>query len=609
MVESREFALADLACVVIAGAWWVFVPQAGIWPLVIALLPWGIRLGAGKSPVQRTALDIPIVIFLLTAGVGVWAAYDRSAAWNKFWLIAAGVLLYYALAGQPQSNWQMISGLAGGLGAGVSFYFLLSHDWAQFPADLSILNRLGLAWMSVRPALNGPWIHPNIAGGLLAMLLPVNLAVLVDAWRKNNRILYLTAVGLSGVIAIGLLMTSSRAAWLALAAGFGIWGWWQVSDLAARRSSRSRILIFGLPVLLASFLALGVFGAHASSLIRVANTVPGESSAGSRVEITRDTLQLIQDFPFTGGGLASFPGLYSTYIRVILVPMFFYSHNLYTDIALEQGLPGLVAFLLILAGTGWKLLGSLASRPTHNYLTGACLVGLTVVVLHGLADDALYGMGGTPLIFLMSGLVVSLQTMASEKIQEPKDGFIDQQKKPIMARGWLYGSALTLLALGGIGLVFAKPLASAWYANLGAVAMARIQLGEQPDSFDEILAIQRQLRPVLTPLNRALTQNPNNFSALYRLGIYAYYGNDFEKAKDYFESAYIQNRSHRGVHKLLGYTYTWGGDISKAQALLANIPEAEAEMDAYSWWWTTQNRVDLSLLAQQLATRLRDTGK
>jgi putative inorganic carbon (HCO3(-)) transporter len=595
--------------VAIAGAWWVFAPQAGPWPLVIALLHWGIWLAAGKFPIRRTALDIPLILFLLTAGVGVWAAYDRTAAWNKFWLITAGVLLYYALAGQPHSNWQMVFGLAGVLGAGVSIYFLLTQNWAQFPADLNLLNRLGLAWMDIRPTLNGPWIHPNIAGGLLAMLLPVSLAVWVDAWGKHSRNLHLAAAGLSGVIAIGLLMTSSRAAWLALAAGFGIWGWWQVSGLAARRLSWNRVLAFGIPVLLAIFLALGAFKLHSGSLIQAANTMPGEANAGSRVEITRDTLQLIRDYPFTGGGLASFPGLYSTYIRVIMVPIFFYSHNLYTDIALEQGLPGLVAFLLILAGTCWKLLGSLTSRPTHNYLAGACLVGLTVVVLHGLADDALYGMGGTPLIFLMSGLVFSMQTMAPERIQEPKYGLIDQQKKPITAHGWLYASALILLGLGGIGLVFAKPLASAWYANLGAVAMARIQLGEQPDSFDEILAIQGQLKSVLTPLNRALAQNPDNFTAIYRLGIYSYYGNDFEKARDYFESAYIQDRSHRGVQKLLGYAYTWGGDLTKAQALLGNIPEAGEEMDAYTWWWATQHREDLSLLAQQLATRLRDTSK
>ena len=601
LVESREFALADLACAVIAGAWWVFVPQASTWPLVIALVPWGVRLAAGKSPIRRTALDIPLVIFLLTAEVGVWAAYDRAAAWNKFWLMAAGVLLYYALAGQPYHNWRIVSGLAGGFGAGISAYFLLTHDWAQFPADLNLLNRPGLAWTSLRPALSWPWIHPNIAGGLLAMLLPVSLAVCVDAWRKHNRRVSLTAAGLSGIIAIGLLMTSSRAAWLALAAGVGVWGWWQISDLAARRLSWSRILVFGLPVLLASFLALGVFTSRTSSLVRMANTVPGESSAGSRVELARDTLQLIRDYPFTGGGLASFPGLFSTYIRVIQVPVFFYSHNLYTDIALEQGIPGLAAFLLTLAGAGWRLINSLADRTSRNYLAEACLVGLVVVILHGFMDDALYGMGGTPLIFLIAGITFSLQTTAAKESKEQKESLITQRKMSSAALGW----ALALLGLGGAGLVLAKPLASAWYANMGAVTMSRIQLGKWPVSFNESRALQPKLKPALEPFNKALTYNPNNLTALYRQGIYAYNGNDFEKAKTYLQSAHTQNPDHRGIQKLLGYTYTWTGEALKAKELLVNIPEAGEEMDAYSGWWGTQNQANWANLASQMANQLR----
>jgi hypothetical protein len=402
-----------------------------------------------------------------------------------------------------------------------------------------------------------------------------------------------------------LLMTSSRAAWLALAAGLGVWGWWQISGLAAQRLSWSRILVFGLPVLLASLLALGVFGSRPSSFIRVANTVPGESSAGSRVEITRDTLQLIRDYPFTGGGLASFPGLYSTYIRVILVPVFFYSHNLYTDIALEQGLPGLAAFLLILAGTGWKLLTSLAARPSRNYLAGACLVGLVVVILHGLVDDAIYGMGGTPLIFLIAGMAISLQITAAEERKEQKDSLITQRKMPSIARNWLLGSALALLGLGGVGLVFAKPLNSTWNANMGAVAMSRIQVGERPETFDEIQALQPKLEPVLEPFHKALDQNPHNITALYRLGIYAYYGNDFEKAKVYLLSAHTQNLDHRGIQKLLGYTYTWTGNGLKAKELLINIPEAGEEMDAYTWWWGTQNQANLANLASRMADQLR----
>jgi len=341
----------------------------------------------------------------------------------------------------------------------------------------------------------------------------------------------------------------------------------------------------------------------------MANTVPGESSFASRMEITRDTLWLIQDYPFTGSGLASFPGQYSTYVRVIFVPVFFYSHNLYTDIALEQGLPGLAALLLILAGTGWILVGSLAAKPSPNYLASACLAGLVVVALHGLVDDALYGMGGTPLIFLIAGIAISLQSPLIKVREEAQDSLTAQRKASSTARGWLLGGGLALLVLAGAGLAFAKPLASAWNANMGAVAMARIQAGEQPNSFDEIQALQPEFGPALEPFHKALAQNPHNLTALYRLGIHAYYGNDFEKAKTYLLSAHEQNPDHRGIQKLLGYSYTWTGDALNAKSVLMNIPEAGDEMDAYAWWWRTQNQEIFANLASQMAGTLREPGR
>jgi hypothetical protein len=130
------------------------------WATIIALVPWGIRIAVGKFPLQRTALDIPLVIFLLTAGVGVWAAYDRAAAWDKFWLIVASVLVYYALAGQSQSNSSLVyrSGIV--LGASVSGYFLLTHN--QFNSATELRNRMGRA--DVPPACTErPWIQPDMA--------------------------------------------------------------------------------------------------------------------------------------------------------------------------------------------------------------------------------------------------------------------------------------------------------------------------------------------------------------------------------------------------------------------------------------------------------------
>jgi hypothetical protein len=80
LIDNRWFALADLLLVMTSAAAWMLIPRAGIGFSLIALLPWVIRFLAGQRPFQRTPFDWLILIFLVTAWVGYWAAYDKSAA-------------------------------------------------------------------------------------------------------------------------------------------------------------------------------------------------------------------------------------------------------------------------------------------------------------------------------------------------------------------------------------------------------------------------------------------------------------------------------------------------------------------------------------------------
>lgn len=603
--QEAVVALADLACTLTAAILWVVVPQVGTWPLVLALIPWALRLAEGKFPFKRTVLDIPILIFLLTAGLGVWASYNQADAWHKFWRLAGGVLLFYALAGQPDKNRRILTSLAGILGAAIGVYFLFTHNWKMFPADLSILNRLAAGWMSIRPDVQAPTIHPNIVGGLLAMLLPINLVVMVETWQKREKAWFIAAAGCITILATGLLMTSSRAAWLSLAVGLATWGWWLVSGIMVQGSSRKRMLIFSLPVLLVCLLTASLVISANGALTQAADSLPGMESAGSRLELARDTLQLVRDYPITGAGLASFSWQYSTYIRLIQVPVFYYSHNLYTDIALEQGLPGLAAFLLILAGAIWVLWKSLKNVSPKYGLPGACLVGLVVMVLHGTMDDALYGMGGTPLLLLIPGVLVSLQNPGVERLKR-QDNPIYRRVLTSISRTRLLGVAFILLLIGSLAGVFAKTLASTWYANQGAVAMSRLQHYVWPYSSSELATLPPQTESVNELFEKSLAWDANNATALYRMGILRYNQWDFDDAVTFLEPVSGQISSHRGIQKLLGYTYTWTGETLKAKDLLIHFPEAVEELDAYTWWWDTQNQADLAMRAQQMAAQLRD---
>ncbi len=186
ILEGRWFPLAELALVFSCGVACFVWPQLGGLSLLLALLPWLLRLLARQPFLQRTPLDIPVLIFLATALVGAWAAYDTSAALSKLWMVLSAVLLYYALARQPRQNLWLIAGAVSILGAFLALYFLLSHDWAAQPADLALINRLGSGWMSIRPSLPLDGFHPNKVGGLLAMLAPFSLALILHAWRERD---------------------------------------------------------------------------------------------------------------------------------------------------------------------------------------------------------------------------------------------------------------------------------------------------------------------------------------------------------------------------------------------------------------------------------------
>ena len=78
LVKNRWFALADLVLVSLCGLIWYTWPQVGGWLFLVALLPWFVRLISGSPPYQRTPLDLVLVVFIITAVVGLWATYDFS---------------------------------------------------------------------------------------------------------------------------------------------------------------------------------------------------------------------------------------------------------------------------------------------------------------------------------------------------------------------------------------------------------------------------------------------------------------------------------------------------------------------------------------------------
>jgi hypothetical protein len=608
-INSRWFALADLGLVALCGAIWYLRPEAGWLPVFIAFIPWLIRSIAGASPFVPTRFDIPILLFLGTAFVGTWAAYEPVAAWNKFWLIVGAVLIFYAVAGQPQENLWLLAGSAGFVGVAVAAYFLLTHDWEVNPAKVDFLNRLGLRWMAIRPGLDTHQLHANVAGGMMAMFAPFLVGFGLFNW-KNRRFPMVIAVVLGGLLLlVGFLLATSRGAWLALAAALGFWFLWSVTAYLAPAVRQRREYLFGGILLVLSLVGMLYILSYPGGPISLANRLPGPANAGSRVEIFTNTVDLIGDYLITGAGLDAFRGLYSQYLLILPSFVLPHSHNLTLDILLEQGLFGLLAFGLIIAGAFWYLSRSSEKRAKgrrrySSLLRWSVATSLLVVLIHGLIDDALYGSGGALFLFFLPGLAVAIfhsnQATTSKIVGEG-------ERQPFFNRRLLTGMGVAAVVIVLLLVGFQRSLLAAWYADLGAIEMAKSELVDWPtDQWDDGSRVSA-LASSESLFNQALENNPRNQTAHYRLGLIAMLQRDYEAAVAHLEAAYLIDPDHRGIRKSLGYSYLWGGNLEAAQEILKSIAEAPQEMGNYGWWWATQQRPDLAERATLMGERLLAT--
>ena len=593
-VDNRWFALVDLLVVITSGVAWILIPRLAIWFTLIALLPWMLRLLDRHAPFQRTALDWLIALFLITAWVGYWAAYDQSAAWIKFWLIVSAVLLYYALSAQPRQNLGFLSFLSFCFASAIAIYFFLTYDLTR--------SRFGAAiwWVAHKPKVDWPALnHGNTSG----LLLVSSIFALYWLWRLRKKFVGGIALALKfllilviGLISLTFLLAISHGVELIVLGAVGFWILWKVSTLAKSLAGSNRIF----PVLVLVYLAVLVVFVY----LGPAKVPEGPEASGygsnSRAELAERSVPLLVDYPFTGAGLNSFPGLYSQYILVIPYPYFSNSHNLFLDVAIEQGLVGGGVFLIIYLAAIWLVSRRIVTAVSNEsrVVNWISLLALLVVMVYGLFYDNLYNGNGTALLFYPLGMA-----MMGVKKQHHSGHGVAQLPKSLPQWNMAKVSLPVLVLLLMLGVNTNKVI-SHWYANLGAVQMSQAELKNFPTNQWETSEIVSRLEPAQSTLQTALQYEPQNQTANYRLGLISMLRRDFKSAAANLEAAYQDTPNHRGIIKNLGYCYVWLGDLDKAQKLLDRIPEAQNEMKVYIWWWGTQGRPDLSENASMMVSWL-----
>lgn len=517
-------------------------------------------------------VDLPLLLFLLSALLALVPAYDTSLAWPTLIALWSGGLLYLLVSRLGGVRLAKGFTTAAGLGA-LLLIVHLSHDPSL--DKVAVISRITALIGRVTPRLTG-WIpQGNSMATLLEGLFFLAVAVLLLEKRRGWRWFWLGSVLMIG---LGLLLSESRGAWLGVGLAGLVW-------LALYfRPARWLLALAGVGAVGLILVVL------VSGDIQVLDRIPLVNSTlaplfvrPDRLSVYQGSLYLIQDMPFTGIGLGSqFAMVYSRFVLLIQVPFLTYSHNFFLETWLELGLPGLLALVWLVASLFWPA----AAKKPHDLLYEATWVGLLAMLLHGVTDARPY----VDLIcwlpfFLLLGLNASFQKHRQRAEDYPK-----LLIRPLSVAG----AALVLLA------IYVPLVPATWQANLGSLQHIRAELAPEIDDARRAAILDE----AAGHFERSAAARPAQRTAHLRLGLIYTENRRFQEAVDHLETAYGHEPNNPVTQKALGLAYAWNGSLTKSKNMLAPIPGIADEMNTWGWWWGQQRRADLSRRAYQVSLLL-----
>ena len=515
--------------------------------------------------IRNANFDWQIGLIGVSAIIGLSLAYNAAAALILFALIVTGIAMYFLVANLPDpvvrrgSVRSPLSGLLILLTTVIAMYFLLTNDWPRWIGKISVLDPILRALARSPLSSVGLELNPNVVGGALAALLPLQ----VYALRRAQVRPWISIIAIAPSV-LALLLTQARGAWLSLALVVVAWMSWRFIEARSADRRRSRMIWLAI-VAVASTTAIALL-----TLTPLGDRLL--DLGGDRRNIWENTVDLIGDYPLTGLGLAGFEMAYSTYSLLTHVGHTLHAHNLWLDIWLNQGMLGVVALAGMVLNAVWP-------KPSSNWRMPALLT-LGVILLHSLVDDPYYGYGGAglPLLFIPLGLL-------ARPPEQSANGTAMQQSKFQPAFG-VWGAVTGLL----VAVVITPQGRALIESNAGALNQTQAELSvyrwpeipiqdalRRPGSIDLTGTIQHY--------EAALAIDPANVTANRRLGQIELARGMYDAACQRLSAAFAANPNQRATRQLVGECAVFSGGSEQAVALWRSIDMSAGQLMARQWWY------------------------
>ena len=351
--------------------------------VLLLLLGWPVRRMAYGHFTRRTPLDWPLVLLILWLPVNLLASADQALSWEATGYLMFGVALYFSLLNWPPARRQpqVVAWLLLMLGVGLALATPLLSELAI--GKLFRIQPLEQLFQQVASQVPGN-VNANRVAGTLVLIAPLAVALSIR-WDWSPQRWRPVLCGLAALLMLVMLViTQSRNAYLAIAAAVAV------------------VLLLRWPRLLIVLPVVLLIGAIVVWRIGLQATLDALLSGGAlsgldvRLELWNRAWYALNDFTFTGIGIGTFQK-----VIPVMYPLFSigpdvqitHAHNLFLQIGLDLGMPGLVAYLALLLNLLVMLAKALQQRASALdwTLAAGALGGVVAMLIHGLFDAPVWG--------------------------------------------------------------------------------------------------------------------------------------------------------------------------------------------------------------------------
>ena len=378
----------------------------------------------------RTPIDWPLAIICLMGLVSLGITALPEVTHDAFVYLVAGAATLTAALEWSTSPKRLTCAL---LGFGIVGFGLVMLS----PLVARLLAARSLAIVPQAPDQlkelfdrGATAVNPNILGGAMALIIPILLAFALRRPPSRRALIAQVAAGmLLLALSLAAALTHARGAYVGVATGCAV-----VAFLTERRS------LWLVPIGIAAIL-IGIWQIGWPNVVDWILSTGANTSLEGRLEVWSRALYMLQDFPFTGVGMGAF-----NQVANILYPFFLvgpdtqipHAHNLFLQVGVDLGLPGLIAYLALLGLCTWMALDvcrtsrrlareELAPQARAFWalalpLSIGLLGGQVALIAHGLLDAATWGVKPALLAWAMWGLTAGLWRLSLAEESEGLHG-------------------------------------------------------------------------------------------------------------------------------------------------------------------------------------------